>query len=259
DSGSAGHPQHIAFTPLAQLLTKPRVATELIITGDPTMWDVRAPCVEHLQALFLAGLVTHLWRDVACVAPLLVACPFLGEIQPEVEQGMLIITNVAPEDADLAVVDFAPLATPLAFDPDRMGAELGETTRIEGDNAIGLAQAMDHLRHQHFDQRAMIPWRSADECLQDLSLDIDERGDVFGIFPGQVRQQPLEIEVQVALSGLGLQRLSVGYDERGQTVDHRVEDVRGNDAVAQQLLSPLCPRQCHLFASWICPANGRYG
>src|SRR5262252_1024123 len=96
---------------------------------------------------------------------------------------------------------FAPVAAPLALDADRMGAALGETTRIEGDNAIGLAQAMDHLRHQHFDQRAMIPWRSADECLQDLSLDIDERGDVFGIFPGQVRQQPLEIEVQVALSG----------------------------------------------------------
>jgi hypothetical protein len=49
---------------------------------------------------------------------------------------------------------------------------------------------MDHLRHQHFDQRAMIAWRSADEYLQDLSLDIDESGDVLGIFPGQVRQQP---------------------------------------------------------------------
>jgi hypothetical protein len=51
---------------------------------------------------------------------------------------MLIITNVAHEDTDLAVVDFAPMPTPLAFDPDRMGAALGETTRIEGDNAIGL-------------------------------------------------------------------------------------------------------------------------
>src|SRR5262249_60918197 len=104
DSGSAGHPQHIAFTPLAQLLTKPRVATELIITGDPTMWDVRAPCVEHLQALFLAGLVTHLWRGGACVAPLLGAWPFLGEIQPEVEPGMLIITNIAHENAHPALV-----------------------------------------------------------------------------------------------------------------------------------------------------------
>src|SRR5215470_14610487 len=95
----------------------------------------------------------------------------------------------------------------------------------------------------------MIPWRSANELLNDQSLDIDERGDVLGIFAGQVRQQPLEIEVQVTLSSLSLQRLLVGYDERGQTVDHGVEDVGRNDAVAQQLLSPLCPHRCHLFAS----------
>jgi hypothetical protein len=30
----------------------------------------------------------------------------------------------------------------LAFDPDRMGAALGETTRIEGEDAIGLAQSV---------------------------------------------------------------------------------------------------------------------
>src|SRR5438046_1527557 len=35
------------------------------------------------------------------------ACPFLGEVQTEVEQGMLMITDVAHEDAHLAVVDLA--------------------------------------------------------------------------------------------------------------------------------------------------------
>src|SRR6266481_51276 len=61
--------------------------------------------------------------------------------------------------------------------------------------------------------------------------------------------------MHVTLNGLGLQRLLIGHDECGQTVDHGVEDVGGNDAVAEQLLSPLCPRQCHLFASWMCPAK----
>src|SRR5215471_14046227 len=116
---------------------------------------------------------------------------------------MLLISNVAHEDADLTVVDFAPMPTPLAFNADRMGAALGETTRIEGDNTIGLAQAVHHLRHQHLDQRSMIPRGSADEGLDDQSLDIDERGDVLGIFAGEVREQPLEIAVQVALSSLG--------------------------------------------------------
>src|SRR6266850_325090 len=94
--------------------------------------------------------------------------------------------------------------------------------------------------------KAMMPWRGANELLDDLSLDIDERGDVLGIFAGQVRQQPLEIEVQVALSDLSLQRLLIGHDELGQTIDHGGKDVRRNDAVAQQRLSPLCPGKCHL-------------
>ena len=95
----------------------------------------------------------------------------------------------------------------------------------------------------------MIPWCGADEGLDDLSLDIDERDNVLGIFAGEVRQEPLEREVHVALSSLGLRRLLIGHDERGQPVDHGSEDIRGNEAIAQQRLSPLCPRPCHLFAS----------
>jgi hypothetical protein len=56
----------------------------------------------------------------------------------------------------------------------------------------------------------MIPWRRADEVLDDLSLDIDERCDVLGILPGQVGQQALEVAVYVTLAGLGLQHVLVG-------------------------------------------------
>src|SRR5918999_4256123 len=108
---------------------------------------------------------------------------------------MLIITDIAPEDTHLAVVDFAPVPAPLAFDPDRMDAAFGKTAWIEGDDAIGLAQSAGDLRHQHLDQGTMIPWPGANERLDDLSLDMDQSGDVLGIFAGQVRQQPLEIEV----------------------------------------------------------------
>src|SRR5687767_1397036 len=105
----------------------------------------------------------------------------------------------------------------------------------------------------------MIPRSDANEFLDDLSLDIDQSGDVLGIFTGQVRQQPLEIEVEVALAGLGLQCLLIGHDELSQTVDYGVKHVRGNDAIAQQFLLPLCPRGCHLFASSPWPANVGYG
>ena len=71
---------HIALAALTQRLAQPCVATELIITGNPAMWHFRTPLVEHRQTLLLACLVTHLWRHMACLTPLLIAGPFLREI-----------------------------------------------------------------------------------------------------------------------------------------------------------------------------------
>ena len=66
----------------------------------------------------------------------------------------------------------------------------------------------------------MIPGRGADELLHDQALDIDQGRDVLGILAGQVGQQSLEIEVHVALAGLGLKSVLIGHDELAQTVHH---------------------------------------
>ena len=87
---------------------------------------------------------------------------------------MVVVTDIAHEDTDLAGVDFAPMPTPLALHPHGVRAALGKTARIEGDDTIGFPQPLGHLSHQHLDQRAMIPGRGADAVLDDLSLDIDE-------------------------------------------------------------------------------------
>src|SRR6267378_5640405 len=76
--GGARDPQHRALTPLASLLAKPRVATELLIASDPAVRDPISPHVEHLHTLLLACVRANRWWHVACLAPLLVACPFLG-------------------------------------------------------------------------------------------------------------------------------------------------------------------------------------
>ena len=55
--------------------------------------------------------------------------------------------------------------------------------------------------------------------------------------------------MDVALPGLGLKRLLIGHHELAQTVHHLMEHVGGHKTIAQQFLSPLCPRRCHLFAS----------
>jgi len=43
----------------------------------------------------------------------------------------------------------------------------------------------------------MIPGHRADEVLDDLALDLDERRDVLGVLAGQVGQQSLEVEAAI--------------------------------------------------------------
>ena len=40
----------------------------------------------------------------------------------------------------------------------------------------------------------------------------------------------------------------IGHDELVQTIQHLSEDVGGDETIAPQFLSPLCPHGCHLFA-----------
>src|SRR5215813_1688067 len=162
---------------------------------------------------------------------------------------MVVARDVSHEDAHLAVIDFASVAAPLAFHAHRMPAPLREAAGIKGDDAIGFSQLLDHLPNQHTNQRAMIPGGSADELLQDQALDIDQRCDVLSILAWQVGQQPLEVEVHVALAGLSLESMLIRHHEVAQTVHHVVEHIGENDAITQQCLLPLCPRRCHLFAS----------
>src|SRR5262245_65344476 len=101
----------------------------------------------------------------------------------------------------------------------------------------------------------MLPWHRTDEVLDDLALDLDERRDILGILPGQVGQQALEVEVHVALAGCSLQHVLIGHDELGQTIHHPMEDVGGDETIAHDFLSPLCPHGMHLFASSHCPVD----
>src|SRR5688572_19902842 len=96
------------------------------------------PRVEHLQTLLLSRVIPHLRWDMACLTPWLIPCPGLGQGQAEVEQGMVVARDVSHEDAYLAVVDLASVATPLALHPNRMRAPLGEAAGIESNDAVGF-------------------------------------------------------------------------------------------------------------------------
>src|SRR5438128_1602996 len=122
-----------------------------------------------------------------------------------------------------------------------MRAALGEAAGIESDHAIGFPQPLDHLGNHDLDQQAMIPWCGADEVLDDLALDIDQGRNLLGILAVDVRQQALEVEVYVALAGLGPQGVLIGHHEVAQTLHHGGEHVGGYDTVPHQFRAPLCP------------------
>jgi hypothetical protein len=139
-------------------VTQPRVATQLVIAGDPAVRYLIAPRVEHCSTLLVSRVIPHLLWHVTFLAPLLIVCPVLGQGQAEVEQGMIVVTDIAHEDTDLAVVDFSPVAAPLPFDAHRMGAALGEAAGIEGDNPS--ARSIDQPLHQPIHgSTAGGPWR----------------------------------------------------------------------------------------------------
>ena len=89
---------------------------QFIVTGDPVGRHLIPPRIEHLQTRLGAGVIPYLFWYVAGLASRLVACPLLRQGQAEVEQGMLVTADVAHEHADLAGVDFSPVAALLPFD-----------------------------------------------------------------------------------------------------------------------------------------------
>src|SRR4029450_4261313 len=105
---------------------------------------------------------------------------------------MVVARDVAHDHTDLAGIDLAPVAAPLALDAYRMRAAFGETARIEGDDAVGLAQPPGPVTPQPPDPRPVVPGCDTDKVLQDLSLDINPGRDCLGILAWQMRQEPLE-------------------------------------------------------------------
>jgi hypothetical protein len=146
---------------------------------------------------------------------------------------MVMARDVPHEDTHWAVIAFAAVAAPLALHPHRVGTPLGEAAGSKGDHAIGLAHASGHVTHSHLEQRAMIPERGADERLQDQAFDIDQSRNRLSILAVQVGQKASQIEVHVALAGLGLKRVLIGHREVTQALNYVVEDIGGHDAITQ--------------------------
>src|SRR4051812_10767466 len=98
-----------------------RRTPHLVITGDPTVRQVVAALIQHLQRQLMAGLESDLLRDARLLAPGTVLRPLLGEIKPKVDQSMFYRRDISHINTDLAVLDFAEPTAPLSGHADGLG------------------------------------------------------------------------------------------------------------------------------------------
>ena len=130
--------------------------------------------------------VADLLRDPTFLAALPVLGPLPGQVEPEVDQGMLGIADVAQEDADLAVLDLAEPAAPLPLHADRGGSLLGEGRGVEHEHGVAAADGVGDLTGQLVDEGVVVPGHLADEALDGLAVEVVAVGDRLGVLAIEV-------------------------------------------------------------------------
>src|SRR5262249_38703881 len=104
----------------------PGTTAHLVVPGDPGVRQRRALLVQHSQGQLMPSAEANLFGYARLAAAFAVAGPLLGQVEANIDQGVLGPRDVAEVDADRAVVDLAQSATPLPGHADRLGSLLGE-------------------------------------------------------------------------------------------------------------------------------------
>src|SRR5262245_30907424 len=100
------------------------------------MRQQRPMLIQHLQSQLVPGTEPHLPGYSSLLAAFAVFGPLPRQVKPDIDQGMLQARDVAEVDANLAVIDLAEPAAPLASNTDRLSTLLGESGRIEDKHSI---------------------------------------------------------------------------------------------------------------------------
>src|SRR6516164_5758184 len=130
------------------------------------MGQQRPSFVEHLQRQLVPRAEADRSRHAGLLATTFPLSPLLGQVQADIDQGVLAAGDVAEVDADLAVVDLAQPAAPLPLYAHRFAAFLGEGRRVKNEYRVGLA-----------------PFRLADELLQALAFAVVQAMDSMSLLP----------------------------------------------------------------------------
>ena len=207
------------------------------------MGQQRSGLPEHLQRQLVPGPVARRLWDAAPLAPRPVLGPCPGQVEPDIDQGMLAGRGIGHIDADLAVVDLAEPTEPLPLYADRGVPLLGEAGGVEDDHPVGGAQLAADLLGQLLDQGPVVPGGGADEVLQAVPVLVVAVGDRLGVLVAQVGDQPGQVGPGVVLLLAAHQALGEGPGELGEALEAAPEDLWGDLAFVEQLLlaEPVTP------------------
>src|SRR5262249_46685491 len=146
--------------------------------------------IQQVQSDLPLLLELDVHRDVAFLAPARVVGPVLGEVEPPVQRGVARLSGVGQEDTDLAVVDLAEPAAPLAGYPPGIGPLLGEGAGIDDHDAIGVRKLLADVLPQLGHDCLVIPLARADEKLDRLAWQAGLNGDRLTCFAIQATEMP---------------------------------------------------------------------
>lgn len=166
----AGHVQDISLVPRPQRRTERCWSSEFIVADDPTMRQTGQAPAQKVERDLPLLLELDLSRDVALLASGLVGSPVLGQVEPPIQGAVAGGGRVCQEDTDLAVVDLAQSAAPLAVDPTGLRPFLGERAGVDHHNAVGFTQRLAYMIAQLFHHSFVIPLARSDEGLDRLAV-----------------------------------------------------------------------------------------
>ena len=238
----------------AQIPPKYGRTAHLVVAGDPPVRQLLAVLAEHLQRLLVTGLETHALGHARRLLATAIAGPLLGQVEPRVDQNVLVPSNVGHVNRHLAIVDLAVASAPLPGHAHRLPPLLAKRRRIEHDDRVRLAQFVAHLGDQRPHQRPRIPLGRADEVLQVPPVLVVPVGDRLDVLAFQVGQQPHDVLPRVLPLGRLAQARRKRLDKLHEPLHHATKRPPADLTLGQHLPLPHRKTSFHRLASCRIPS-----
>jgi hypothetical protein len=145
--------------------------------------------------------------------------------------------DVGDEVTDLAVLDFAQVAAPLAGDAAGVVALLGHAVAIDDEDGLGMGQFLTDVRQQLGADGVVVPLAGADEVLQGTAFLLGLARDGLGRLALEAGELALEDGGGMVALFVAVEEGQVTLEEGSQTTCQVMDIGRGDGGLGEELLS----------------------